>query len=166
LNQASLPTKAAVVIDNDFDRYNTGIAGEDQSKSVFPAVIGATKQRARLCFHQAAIEVGSAPPQPYRITISHAIVSKQNMISCVNAFLLRELWSALDRKTLHVGKSAMARRGVPQIKCPLEHGIVTNWDHMKKIWHHTFVYERHVTNRSIPSSSPRHRSVPRPAASA
>lgn len=27
------------------------------------------------------------------------------------------------------------------LKYPIEHGIVTNWDDMEKIWHHTFYNE-------------------------
>ncbi len=30
------------------------------------------------------------------------------------------------------------------IKYPIEHGIVTNWDNMEKIWHHTFYNELRV----------------------
>ena len=26
----------------------------------------------------------------------------------------------------------------PLCRYPIEHGIVTNWDDMEKIWHHTF----------------------------
>ena len=27
------------------------------------------------------------------------------------------------------------------LKYPIEHGMVTNWDDMEKIWHHTFYNE-------------------------
>lgn len=37
-------------------------------------------------------------------------------------------------KDEYVGDAAMARRGVLIIKYPLEHGIVTNWGDMEKIW--------------------------------
>ena len=40
-----------------------------------------------------------------------------------------------------VGSEAQARRGVFTIKYPIEHGIVTNWDDMEKIWRHTFFNE-------------------------
>ncbi|OSX75554.1 hypothetical protein BU14_0231s0007 [Porphyra umbilicalis] len=47
-------------------------------------------------------------------------------------------------KDVYVGDAAMARRGVLVIKYPLEHGIVTNWGDMEKIWHHGFFTELRV----------------------
>lgn len=47
-------------------------------------------------------------------------------------------------KDEYVGDAAMARRGVLIIKYPLEHGIVTNWDDMEKIWQHAFTSELRV----------------------
>lgn len=36
------------------------------------------------------------------------------------------------------------------LKCPIEHGIVTNWDDMEKIWHHTFYNELRVAPEEDP----------------
>jgi len=47
-------------------------------------------------------------------------------------------------KDEYIGDAAMARRGVLLIKYPLEHGIVTNWNDMEKIWHHAFYSELRV----------------------
>lgn len=53
-------------------------------------------------------------------------------------------------KDEYVGDAAMARRGVLVIKYPLEHGIVTNWDDMEKIWHHAFAVELRVDPQEHP----------------
>ena len=45
------------------------------------------------------------------------------------------------KKDHFVGDDAQAKRGVLHIRYPIEHGIVTNWEDMEKIWHHTFYNE-------------------------
>lgn len=48
------------------------------------------------------------------------------------------------KKEYFIGDDAQARRGICTIRYPIEHGVVTNWDDMEKIWHHTFYNELRV----------------------
>ena len=47
-------------------------------------------------------------------------------------------------KDFYVGDDAQARRGILQLQYAMEHGVVTNWDVMEKIFHHMFYNELRV----------------------
>ncbi|ESK86709.1 actin [Moniliophthora roreri MCA 2997] len=49
-----------------------------------------------------------------------------------------------------VGDEAHAKRGILSLRYPIEHGIVTNWVYMEKIWHHTFYNELRVAPEEHP----------------
>ena len=49
-----------------------------------------------------------------------------------------------------IGQRAQDLRGLLKIRYPLEHGIVTDWDDMEKIWH--YVYENEL--KTLPEEHP------------
>ncbi|CAE1166573.1 ACTF [Acanthosepion pharaonis] len=78
-----------------------GFAGENNPRSVFPALIGRPK-------HPPAMVLGYEPTDFY------------------------------------IGNSARNMRGILSLKYPIEHGIVTDWNDMEKVWWHAFVNELRV----------------------
>ncbi|CAF3674008.1 unnamed protein product [Rotaria sp. Silwood1] len=59
----------------------------------------------------------------------------------------------LDETTqadLFIGQNTLDSKEILSISCPIEQGIITNWDDMEKIWHHTFHNELRISPEEHP----------------
>ena len=56
----------------------------------------------------------------------------------------------MNNKDSYIGDSALSHSGMLTLRYPIEHGIVTNWDDMEKIWYHTFYNELRVAPEERP----------------
>ncbi|XP_078525685.1 actin, adductor muscle-like [Lissotriton helveticus] len=50
----------------------------------------------------------------------------------------------------YVGEEAQAKRGILRLQFPMEHGIVTSWDDMEKIWRYLYHRALKIKSRSRP----------------
>ncbi|XP_067422828.1 actin, cytoplasmic-like [Emydura macquarii macquarii] len=54
------------------------------------------------------------------------------------------------QREYYVGEEAQSKRGILSYKYPMEHGRVTSWDDMEKIWRHLFKHELKMKSSERP----------------
>ena len=64
---------------------------------------------------------------------------------------MQNVMVGMDNKEAYVGDEAQAKRGVLNLKYPIENGIVNNWEDMERIWHHAFFNELRVAPEEHPA---------------
>ena len=52
-----------------------------------------------------------------------------------------------------IGRRAQEFRGLLKIKYPMEHGIVTDWDDMERIWNWVYAEELGTLSEEVPFGS-------------
>jgi actin-related protein len=55
-----------------------------------------------------------------------------------------EIMVGMDYQDAFIGDEAQVKRGILTLRYPIEHGIVTNWEDMEKIWHYAFYNDLRV----------------------
>ena len=48
-----------------------------------------------------------------------------------------------------IGRKATDLRGLLRLKYPIEHGIVTDWDDMERIWQHLYIDELKTLSEEV-----------------
>lgn len=47
----------------------------------------------------------------------------------------------MGQKDAYVGDEAHSKRGILTLKSPMHRGLISNWDEMERIFHHTYYNE-------------------------
>ena len=56
----------------------------------------------------------------------------------------------MGTERVYVGEEALAQKDGTELRFPIERGLVTNWDDMETVWHHTFYVELRIDPEEHP----------------
>ena len=117
----------ALIVDNGSATVKAGFAGDDAPRTVLHSVVG-------------RLPPGSAPSSVDRI------VSQWSDHRGIAKPLLKSIQHyAVGSMGPYVGcRGVGSFSDMLRFKYPIEHGIVTSWDDMEAIWHHTFYNELRI----------------------
>jgi len=86
------------------------------------------------CAHTGTVKAGYAGDDDPRSVFPTIVGVPNRKMSAIGT----------DTKDTYIGDEAQCKRAMLALRYPVEHGIVTNWDDMEMIWHHTFYNELRV----------------------